>query len=469
MNGSKLLQLFRSLERHDVQRIGKFVYSPFFNNREDVRRLFDYIEKHIDSPTAYLRKEKAFEYVFPNEKTYDAQKILYAMSFLLQNIRRYLLIDEFENTELHGQLYLLRAFRQRGLNTFFEKTVKDTHAQFEKQPLRHGDFHYVQYRLFLEEYEFQHRRKRTNELKLQESSDELMYFYLADMLRQACAAAALRLATDNNKYETPLLEAALRIIEEKNLTVLPAIGAYYYAYYALKSEDTEGSAFQSLKEILVNQWQAFPSGELRDLYLVAINYCIRRINRGLKTYEVESLALYKFGLKNGVLIENNTLSAYTYHNILNASLKVGDYEWGKQFLDEYKGFLIDTERTNVYNYSMAVLYFRLMDYAKAMDLLQKITLREVLFNLDARRMLMRIYYDFEERAALASLIDSTKIYIHRQKNMGYGREHYWNLTCFLQKMLKNDLKNPETRAILRGEIEAEKSIAEREWLLEKLK
>ena len=141
----------------------------------------------------------------------------------------------------------------------------------------------------------------------------------------------------------------------------------------------------------------------------------------------------------------------------------------KQFLDEYKDFLIDTERTNVYNYSMAVLYFRLMDYAKAMDLLQKITLREVLFNLDARRMLMRIYYDFEERAALASLIDSTKIYIHRQKNMGYGREHYWNLTCFLQKMLKNDLKNPETRAILRGEVEAEKSIAEKEWLLEKLK
>jgi hypothetical protein len=250
---------------------------------------------------------------------------------------------------------------------------------------------------------------------------------------------------------------------------LPAIGAYYYAYLALKEENTEGGVFHSLKNILVNHWQVFPSEELRDLYLVAINYCIRRINRGVKAYEHESLALYKFGLENKILFENNTLSAYTYNNILNASLKVGDYAWGKQFLDDYKAYLAETERTNVYNYCLAALHFRLLDYAKAMDLLQKTTLREVLFNLDARRMLMCIYYDFKEWDALTSHLESTKKYIERQKDMGYGREHYFNLTIFLQKMLKTDLKNAKNRAVLRGEIEAAKAVAEKEWLLEKLK
>ena len=472
MNGSKLLHLFKSLDRHDIQRIGKFVHSPFFNHREDVRRLFDYLEKNRDAPLLFLRKEKAFEYVFPSEKAYNAQKILYTMSFLFQSIRHYLTIDEFEQDELHGQMYLLRAFRLRGLNKFFEKALKEAQEQASEQPLRHADFHYTQYLLLLEEYKFQHRHKRTSELKIQESSDELMYFYLADMLRQACAEAALRIVSEKNKYETPLLEASLRIIEEKNLTTIPAIGAYYYAYHALKSEDTEGIVFQSLKETLVKHWQVFPKEELRDLYLVAINYCIRRLNRGMKEYEMESLTLYKFGLKKGILFENNTLSAYTYQNILNASLKVGDFEWGKQFLDDYKNHLSESERVHVYNYSMAILYFRQMDYLKAMDLLQKIqrvTFREVLFNLDARRMLMRIYYDFGEWTALASLLDSSKIYIDRQKDMGYAREHYMNLIIILKKMLKTDLKDPKMRAILRGEVEAEKSIAEKEWLLEKLK
>jgi hypothetical protein len=470
MNGSKLLQLFKSLDRYDIQRIGKFVHSPFFNHRDDVRRLFDYLEKHNDSPISYLKKEKAFPSVFPEEKAYNGQKMLYTMSFLLQDIRRYLQMDAFEKDELHGQLYLLRAFRSRGLNRLFEKTLKDTQEDFEKQPFRHADFHYAQYRLQLEEYEYQHRRRpRTGDLKLQETSDELMYFYLADMLRQACAAVSLQVATVKQGYETPLLEAALKIIEEKNLTTLPAIGAYYYAYHALKGEDTEGGIFQCLKNILVNHWSAFPSEELRDLYLVALNYCIRRINRGQKEYEHESLALYKSGLENKIFFENNMLSAYTYNNILNASLKVGDYAWGKQFLADYKHSLNEKDRTNVYNYCMAALHFRLNDYATAMDLLQKAKLSEVLFNLDARRMLMRIYYDFDERTALTSHLESTKVYIHRQKDMGYGREHYLNLTIFLQKMLKADLKDSKTRAILRGEVEAENAVAEKEWLLEKLK
>ncbi len=471
MNGSKLIQLFKSLDRYDVQRVGKFVHSPFFNHREDVRRLFDYLEKHSDSPVAYLRKEKAFSAIFPNEKTYNGQKMLYAMSFLLQYIRRYLQIDAFEHDELYGQIYLLKAFRTRGLNRLFEKTLKDTEADFEQQALRNADFHYAQYRLQLEEYEYQYRRRpRTGDLKLQETSDELMYFYLADMLRQACAATSLRVATVKQDYETPLLEAALKIIEEKNLTTLPAIGAYYYAYLALKEENTEGGVFHFLKNILVNHWKVFPSEELRDLYLVAINYCIRRINRGVKEYEDESLALYKFGLENKILFENNnTLSNYTYNNILNASLKVGDYAWGKQFLDDYKPYLVERDRENVYTYCMAALHFRLMDYGHAMDLLQKTNLREVLFNLDARRMLMRIYYDFKEWDVLSSHLDSTKKYIDRQKDMGYGREHYLNLTIFLQKMLKTDLKNAKNRALLRGEVEATKAIAEKEWLLEKLK
>ncbi|MBL7815236.1 MAG: hypothetical protein JNL70_09505 [Saprospiraceae bacterium] len=469
MNGSKLLQLIKSLDRRDIQRIGKFVHSPFFNTRDDVRRLFDYIEKNLDTPVANLRKEKAFSYIFPKEKVYDGQKLLYAMSFLLQNIRRYLLIDAFENDDLEGQKYLLQAFRVRSLNRFFEKGLKEAREQAQKQPLRHAYFHHSQYRLLVEEYEFQHRYKRASDLKLQESSDELMYFYIADMLRQACAAMALRVVAEKNEYETPLLEAALHIIKEKNLTQLPAIGAYYYAYLALKSEDTEGGIFQSLKAILVNQWQAFPTAELRDLYLVAINYCIRRINRGIKEYEQESLSLYKFGLEQSILFENNTLTAYTYFNILNASLKVGEYAWGKQFLDDYKGYLLESERENVYSYCMANFHFRQKNYETAMLLLQKITLREVLFNLDARRMLMRIYYDFAEWAALNSLLVSTKTYIDRQKNMGYGREHYLNLIVFLKKMLKIDIKDPKARSLLKGEIEAEKAVAEKEWLLEKLK
>ena len=170
-----------------------------------------------------------------------------------------------------------------------------------------------------------------------------------------------------------------------------------------------------------------------------------------------------------MLFENGVLSAYIYNNALISGIMVSENDWAQGFLEEYKPFLPERDRENVYRYNLAILHFRTANYAEAMRLLQQTTPREPLHNLDARRMLMRIYYDFKEWSALSSLLESTRIYIRRQKDLGYGGEHYLNLVNFLQKMLKSDLSSRKTRDILRGGIEAEKSVAEKDWLLEKLK
>ena len=103
-----------------------------------------------------------------------------------------------------------------------------------------------------------------------------------------------------------------------------------------------------------------------------------------------------------------------------------------------------------------------------MVLLQKVNLHDVLYNLDARRLLARIYYELDEINALHSLIESSKVYLHRQKGIGYHHDMYANYFRFLDKMMKIDLKKSEVRSVLRGEVEATQLLAEREWLLLKL-
>ena len=68
-------------------------------------------------------------------------------------------------------------------------------------------------------------------------------------------------------------------------------------------------------------------------------------------------------------------------------------------------------------------------------------------------------------AALYSLIDNSKIYLHRQKDIDYHREMYINFFKILEILLKTDAKK---RELLRGQIEDTPYLAEREWLLEKL-
>ena len=251
---------------------------------------------------------------------------------------------------------------------------------------------------------------------------------------------------------------------EGSITVL----AYFHAYQSLSKDDDMASQyvhFQQLKAILENNWQQFPADEMHGLYLMAINFCIKKMNRGEQAYGREVLEIYKIGLQNRLLFENNQLSPYTYKNTMMAALKVGEMAWASQFLDDYKVFLPSNDREMIHKYNKALYFFRNNDYNSAMTLLQTAHLRDVLFNLDARRLLARIYFELKENAALDSLIDNSKIYLHRQKSIGYHREMYINFFKILEILLKTDVKK---RSLLRGQILDTQYLAEREWLLEKL-
>ena len=258
--------------------------------------------------------------------------------------------------------------------------------------------------------------------------------------------------------------------EIKNLKSAESIAvlAYFHAYQSLSKDDDTASQyvhFQQLKAILENNWQQFPADEMHGLYLMAINFCIKKMNRGEPTYGREVLEIYKIGLLNRLLFENNQLSPYTYKNAMMAALKVGEMAWANQFLNDYKVFLPSNDCEMVYKYNKALYFFRNNDYEAAMTLLQTAHLRDVLFNLDARRLLARIYFELKENTALDSLIESSKIYLHRQKTIGYHREMYINFFKILEILLKTD---PKRRKILKGQIEDTQYLAEREWLLEKL-
>jgi len=103
-----------------------------------------------------------------------------------------------------------------------------------------------------------------------------------------------------------------------------------------------------------------------------------------------------------------------------------------------------------------------------MVLLQKVDFDDVLNNLDARRMLLRIYYELGEFEALHSLLDSFKTYISRQKDVGYHKDNYLNLIRFVKKMIRYDLSDPKTRSALVDEIKNTPAFTEQSWLLKQL-
>ena len=100
-----------------------------------------------------------------------------------------------------------------------------------------------------------------------------------------------------------------------------------------------------------------------------------------------------------------------------------------------------------------------------MPLLQQVELEDTLNNLDARRMLLRSYFELGEWTALESLLQSFGAYLRRQKNLGYHRQTNERLLYFTRRLMELDRGQRQAVEALRVELEATTELAERSWLL----
>ena len=94
------------------------------------------------------------------------------------------------------------------------------------------------------------RSERSAKFSLQPLPDALTVFYMADMLRLACAALTHQ-AVAGQTYRFALLDTMLDATDKENLLAEPAVETYFHAYQMLKTmgQETETN-FQRLKKLL---------------------------------------------------------------------------------------------------------------------------------------------------------------------------------------------------------------------------
>lgn len=465
MHGSNLLKLFQALTKKDRREIKKIVASPYFNTRADVQMLYDLIDIHFDNAGTkiILSKEWLFSEIYKGKK-FDTQKINQAASLLTDIIKRYLIISEVENNQQQSDLLLLKALRHRKADKHFDKEYGNSLENLEKVNIKNGQFYLSKYNLLLEEYQNKSQQERTIELNLQILSDALDTFYVLESFKIACSMAAHKKISQYN-YAHLVFRNMFEKIEVLNFLNNKEIETYFHAYSTQIYENTDKN-FDILIDKLSNEQLYLDKIEQRILYVAAINFCIKQINNSKNKYLSDLVNIYELGLKSNILFDENQLSPYTYRNILTAYLKITDFEKAKIFLETYKNFLPKFEKEDVYTYNLAIWNFRQNNFDEAMQLLHTSMPKETLLNLDARLLLLRIYFEKQEYSALDSLIESTKQYIYTKKELGYHKEAYKNFLSFLQKVIKLDPRDKEKKAILRGEVEKTKLLAEKAWLLQ---
>ena len=128
--------------------LGKFIASPFFNKDEKVVKLFDYLKKyHPVFEHKKLDREYVATKVFPEWKDNAYKKLSHIMSRLSKLVDDYFVWKETEYDASERYHALLKAYKRRKGDWFFNSAKADFRKHLEKQPERGTDYYFHQYRL----------------------------------------------------------------------------------------------------------------------------------------------------------------------------------------------------------------------------------------------------------------------------------------------------------------------------------
>lgn len=462
MNESKLIVVFKTIEKKELRELKKWVQSPIHNEHKDVSKLFDFLFTRYNLNATTLKKERTWKYLY-GAKKYDDLRLRHVMSFSLDVLEKFVSYKMAKNDSFEHEKKLVKAYRDKKILKPATQSLQKATRALNKQAPADEQYHYHQYELEVLKFDLEGTQNRTRATNITEITKHASLFFMITTLRHAYTARSHQSLKKAN-YRVPLLDSVLKEVEENDYMLYPILMIYYHGYQTLNRPEEE-SHFQELNYYLENQQGVLGAKEQREILLMALNYAIKKINTGSQFYMQEAFRLYKKGLEENLLIEQDEMSHFAYKNIVSLGIILKEYTWLDTFIPTYALKLKGDSKNNYRDYSMARLTFARGDFDQTMQLLIQADYDDILLNIGAKVLLLKLYYQQKYWDALEALLESFRIFLNRKKELSYHKEHYVNLIVLVRKILSVPALNQEVRKKMKAQIEATHPLAEREWLL----
>lgn len=464
MESGKLYELLLTFSPSELRQLGLILASPYFNQREDLRRLFGYFCEKLGSDEPPSREE-AFAAAYPGE-TYDYSKLRHLLSFLYKQCEQTLIEQELKKDSFLRTTLLLRSLNGRNSEKNLRSQLNARNRLLQKTPLRNTDIHLHQIETLRLEMAGSDARTEKHQAQFQQLSGEIDVFFILHKLQLACAALTHQ-RMFRVKYELGMLDAVLNHIEQYGLLKVPEVSICYNCYKMLSAPD-DPTSFFAMKAQMPQTRVLFEPKETRTFFTHLINFCISRINKGEGAFLREVFEIYIMALDSEVLLDDGQLSPFTYKNIVSASIKLGEYEWTARFIDEYASQLPLETGKDFHSYNLARLYLANGSYTEVVRILNRIYIKDPFTHLDGRIILIKAYYELGDYKQIEYLLENLKQILRRKEFLTYHKKNYSAFVKYARRLLNLAPFKADQHKALADEIRGAEWLSEREWLLGKI-
>ncbi len=469
MHNSKLIGIIKQFDKKELKRFDEFLRSPYFNKSAELSLFFAFLRKFApEFSKSSMTKEKAYAAVHPG-KAYNEKKVGYYMSDLLKCAEQFLIVQGTLNEPFASQFQLLQQYNNWNLEKPFHSCLRDIVKLQKEHPHQDSNYYYQQYLVENETNEFLLNNGQ-NRLKIDQSLQRLInnldLYYLTMKLRYSCEFIN-RQTIVSADYDSSMLAEVRQHLDGRDYDDVPSIAIYHQILRTLMDSDNEAH-FYKLRDLLDENQHKFSQREARNMYVYALNFCATKINNGQLNFVREAFGVYKRLIDNDLMLIRGQMNVGAFKNINTIACMAEEYEWATQFINDYHGHIQEKDRENALMFNLALLHFYKSEFDQAHAYLNKVVPDTLVFNLDTRLLLLRVYYEMDESEALTALLSSFRIYLKRNRVISDAlRDAYLNLIQFVRELMRAE-GNKEKLDGIHANILKSNRVGAKKWLLQKV-
>lgn len=480
MYKSKSILYLRSFSPEELTRFGEFLNSPYFNTNNRVTKLFGELKKHHPDFTGKgVDKEVIYKKLFPG-KPFNEQVLKNINSELLKLEKLFLSVNSYINDPFIKYRGLVNELINRNIDSLFEKEsksyeeeIRNSGASFDKLCLN---------LFYLEEQRFTNNminnRQQLVTGNIEKSGEYLTIYYLNNILRfyvnNSINKFSFNSVIDVNFPEIILkninMDELIRFMESHNIEFTLNLKLAYYCMLCIKDVNDDVT-YNKFKTLLFNNINNLKRDEAHANLHFMESICAQKINSGKAEFYKDLFETYVHEIENNVYNphEHSPLTIMKYRNIYLSAIRVGEFSWAENFINEFKKKLQKEDRQNIVSLAMAQLEFEKKEYESTLEYLKKISTDQLFYKVDVKILSLRSLYELGHYETVISTIESFRRMLNSNTSLTEQyRQKNLNFTGALNMLVKAKMDNdPEAAGKTAEKIKAYDMITNKNWLLKK--
>jgi len=484
-----LIKLLKSLSPEEIKKFRYFLKSPYFNSNKNVVLLFDKIVKIYPSFYKPNFTNEKFKKKINKSGFYNENTLRYLLWCLQKLIDRFLIEENLSNDKLYSADFLLFQYNLRNIGKLTETKLKYLDKEFGENVNINSKYFFYRFLIhtnkinyhFLNKFNLGNKKFAVNNFN--DTGLNILYLFLyfitetiSEFINIYVYKYEFDLDLDKNFISAIFRELNLENIK-KEIKLNSEYSYFLDIYMGLL--DTyrfieDDSYYYKYKKLFLDNINKLDYEEKSYHFTNLVNIIILKRFNNLGTTDLlnEEFRLYQIILDNEYYKEGkiNHLPNTLFRSILFTSLKLKKFSWCKDFIEKFHKKIAERDRQNMYNYALAFYYYEKNDINKSSNHIFKITIDNFIFKYDLRNLTLKIYYEIEDTEAIMNLIHNYKDFIRYNAGVSRKRKNvFGNFIGFVEKLvLIRTGKEKIDLRYLKRQVKENKSVSNREWLLEKI-